>query len=105
MVPAETNFQMATQLNRICVPVVRRKFPASSSVEKVSDSRKLPSLIRPSSDASIQADWRVDKNKAKAMLRSHFFLDHDSHSYYKCSTETIISLPSIQGAKGWKIKF
>ena len=75
MVPAETNFQMATQLNRICVPVVRRKFPASSSVEKVSDSRKLPSLIRPSSDASIQADWRVDKNKAKAMLRSHFFLD------------------------------
>ena len=62
MAPADTNFQMATQLNSICIPEVRRKFPASSSVEKVSDSRKLPSLIRPSGDASIQADWRVDKN-------------------------------------------
>ena len=63
---------MASQLNEDCsvgpkLPSLRerQKFPTSSSVEKVSDG-KLPSLVRPSGDASIRVDWRMDKNTARS---------------------------------------
>ena len=63
---------MASQLKEDCsvgpkLPSLRerQKFPTSSSVEKVSDG-KLPSLVRPSGDASIRVDWRMDKNTARS---------------------------------------